>query len=74
MHARNVASQSKRKEEKCNVKYLRRMRGLRNQNRELLENLCQPNILETQVIFCISVYRISQKFISYWKYKWQKLK
>ena len=64
MNARNVASHSKRQEEKCNVKYLRGMRGLRNQNGELLENLCQPNILETQVIFCISIYRISQKFIS----------
>ena len=34
------------------------MIGLRNQNGENLENLCETNILETQVIFPISVYDI----------------
>ena len=44
MNARNLASQSKRQEEKCTGKYLRGLRRLRNQNGEHLENLCQPNI------------------------------
>ena len=60
MNARNVASQSKRQEENCTGKYLK---GLRNQNRKHPENLRELNILETQVIFPISIYRINQKII-----------
>ena len=53
----SVISQSKRREENCPGKY---SRGLRNQNEEHLINLCESNILETQVIFPIK----GQNFLS----------
>ena len=46
----SVASQSKRQEKNCPGNYSRR---LRNQNGEHLVNLCESDILETQVIFRI---------------------
>ena len=43
----SVASQSKRREE--NYRGGKYLRGLRNQNGEHFVNLCESNILETQV-------------------------
>ena len=44
----SVTSQSKTRGENCAGSYLR---GLKNQNGEHPESLCELNILETQVIF-----------------------
>ena len=44
----SVVSQTKRREENCTGSY---SSGLKNQHEEHLANLCESNILETQVIF-----------------------
>ena len=50
MNAKSVASQGKRREENCTGRY---SRGLRDLNEKHLVNLCESNILETQVMFPI---------------------
>ena len=47
----SAASHSKRREENRTGRY---SRGLKNQNEERLVNLCESNILETQIVFLIS--------------------
>ena len=42
----NVSSRSKRRDKNCTWRY---SKGLRNQNKEHLVNICESNILETQV-------------------------
>ena len=55
----SVASQSKRQEKNCPGRYSRR---LRNQNGEHLVNLCESDILETQVIFRIQGQNFTSLF------------
>ena len=57
----SVASQSKRREE--NYRGGKYLRGLRNQNGEHFVNLCESNILETQV---------NQPELSFWNNKQHK--